>query len=77
MTRFIEGTARSQVTLLPECLDDFVEADNPVRVVDAFVDMLDLAAMPEPITAMVFIEVPIAQTASRDSVKVSTARSKA
>jgi transposase len=42
MTRFIEGIARDQVTLLPECLDDYVDADNPVRVVDAFVDMLDL-----------------------------------
>jgi len=42
MTRFIEGLARDQVTLLPECLDDYVADDNPVRVVDAFVDMLDL-----------------------------------
>ena len=42
MARFIEGIARDQVTLLPECLDDYVDADNPVRVVDAFVDMLDL-----------------------------------
>ena len=42
MKRFIEGQDRSQVTLLPECLDDFVAEDNPVRVVDAFVDELDL-----------------------------------
>ena len=42
MKRFIEGEGRDQVTLLPECLDDFVGADNPVRVVDAFVDELDL-----------------------------------
>jgi transposase len=42
MARFIEGIARDRVTLLPECLDDYVDADNPVRVVDAFVDMLDL-----------------------------------
>lgn len=42
MKRFIEGEGRHQVTLLPECLDDFVDADNPVRVVDAFVDELDL-----------------------------------
>jgi transposase len=42
MARFIEGIARDQVTLLAECLDDYVDADNPVRVVDAFVDMLDL-----------------------------------
>src|SRR5260221_13819977 len=42
MKRFIEGEDRSQVTLLPECLDDYITEDNPVRVVDAFVDELDL-----------------------------------
>ncbi len=42
MTRFIEGVVRDQVALLPECLDDYVAEDNPVRVVDAFIDMLDL-----------------------------------
>jgi transposase len=42
MKRFIEGADRSQVTLLPECLDDYMAEDNPVRVVDAFVDELDL-----------------------------------
>ncbi|MCM3563794.1 IS1182 family transposase [Hydrogenophaga intermedia] len=45
MPRFIEGQDRHQVTLLPECLDDFVAEDNPVRVVDAFVSELDLAAL--------------------------------
>lgn len=45
MKRFIEGESRHQVTLLPECLDDFVGADNPVRVVDAFVDELDLSGL--------------------------------
>lgn len=45
MKRFIEGQDRSQVTLLPECLDDFVGQDNPVRVVDAFVAELDLASL--------------------------------
>lgn len=45
MSRFIEGIARDQVTLLPECLDDYVEDDNPVRVIDAFVEMLDLGAL--------------------------------
>ena len=44
MKRFIEGEDRSQVTLLPECLDDYVGEDNPVRVVDVFVDELDLAS---------------------------------
>jgi len=45
MARFVEGEDRSQVALVPECLDDFVAADNPVRVIDAFVDELDLAAL--------------------------------
>ena len=42
MKRFIEGQIREQVILLPECLDDFVGAENPVRIVDAFVEELDL-----------------------------------
>lgn len=42
MKRFIEGEERAQVTLLPECLDDYIAEDNPVRVVDAFVDELRL-----------------------------------
>jgi hypothetical protein len=42
MKRFIEGVDRSQFTLLPEYLDDWVDESNPVRVVDAFVDALDL-----------------------------------
>src|SRR6187397_1079568 len=42
MKRFIEGEDRSQVTLLPDCLDDYIGQDNPVRVVDAFVEELDL-----------------------------------
>lgn len=45
MTRFIEGQDRHQVTLLPECLDDYIDEGNPVRVVDAFVGELDLAAL--------------------------------
>ena len=42
MKRFIEGEDRSQITLFPERLEDYVDDDNPVRVVDAFVDQLDL-----------------------------------
>jgi transposase len=38
MGRFVEGEDRSQSTLLPERLDDYVTEDNPVRVVDVFVD---------------------------------------
>ena len=45
MSRFVEGQDRSQVTLLPECLDDFVGEDNTVRVVDAFINELDMVAL--------------------------------
>jgi transposase len=45
MKRFIEGEDRRQVTLLPDCLDDYVAEDNPVRAVDAFVGELDLVAL--------------------------------
>src|SRR6266852_5903546 len=42
MAGFVAGTDRGQATLLPECLDDWVDDSNPVRVIDAFVEMLDL-----------------------------------
>lgn len=45
MKRFIEGEDRSQVTLLPASLEDYVGEDNPVRVIDAFIDELDLGAL--------------------------------
>src|SRR5262245_10797155 len=45
MARFIEGADRRQAALLPESLDDYVDADNPVRVVDAYVDALDLTEL--------------------------------
>ena len=45
MRRFVEGMDRGQWTLLPECLDDFIDESNPVRVIDVFVDALDLAEM--------------------------------
>ena len=45
MKRFIEGEDRSQITLFPDRLEDYVAEDNPVRVVDAFVDQLDLAGL--------------------------------
>jgi hypothetical protein len=44
MNRFIEGEDRWQATLLPDSLEDYVTDDNPVRVVDVFIDELDLAA---------------------------------
>ena len=40
MKRFIGGEDRQQITLLPECLDDYIGEDNPVGVVDVFVDEL-------------------------------------
>src|ERR1700752_2399616 len=42
MKRFVEGEDRSQSTLFPERLDDYICEDNPVRVVEAFVEELDL-----------------------------------
>src|SRR5262252_8358378 len=45
MGRFVEEADRGQWTLLPECLDDFIDESNPVRVIDVFVDTLDLAEM--------------------------------
>ena len=45
MKRFVEGVERSQRTLFPERLEDWVRDDNPVRVVDVFVDELDLGVL--------------------------------
>ena len=45
MKRFVQGQSRTQTTLLPECLDDYVSEENPVRVIDAFVDQLDLGKL--------------------------------
>ncbi|KAF1311251.1 hypothetical protein BLX42_09785 [Pseudomonas sp. SG-MS2] len=45
MRRFIDGEARTQVTLLQECLDDYITEENPVLEVDVFVDELDLGAL--------------------------------
>ena len=45
MNRFIKGEARSQATLFPERIDDYIDEENPVRVVDVFVDSIDLLAL--------------------------------
>ena len=45
MKRFVTGVDRVQSTLLPEYLDDFIDDSNPVRVIDAFVDALNLAEL--------------------------------
>jgi transposase len=45
MHRFIDGEDRMQQTLLPHCLEDYVGEENPVRVIEVFIDELDLAAL--------------------------------
>src|SRR5438874_13816224 len=45
MHRFIDGEDRLQQTLLPNSLEDYVSEENPVRVVEVFIDELDLAAL--------------------------------
>jgi transposase len=45
MKRFIEAQDRTQTTLLPACLDDYVADDNPARVIEAFVDALDIVKL--------------------------------
>ncbi len=45
MKRFIEGVGRGQSTLFPECLEGWVGEENPVRVIDVFVDELDLGGL--------------------------------
>ena len=42
MRRFVEGIDRGQATLFPECLEDWIDQDTPVRAIDAFVGKLDL-----------------------------------
>ncbi len=45
MNRFIEGADREQITLFPNRLEDWIDDDNPVHVIDAFVDALDLSGL--------------------------------
>src|SRR5882757_8589590 len=45
MKRFVEGEDRLQGALLPHCLDDYVTENNPVRVIEAFINELDLATL--------------------------------
>src|SRR6476620_6419897 len=45
MRRFVEGTDRGQSTLFPECLEDWIDEDNSVRVIDVFVEELDLGEL--------------------------------
>ena len=45
MKRYVEGLDRRQTFLLPESLDDYVDENNPVRVIDVFIEELDLTAL--------------------------------
>src|SRR5574343_896330 len=45
MKRFIQGESRTQSTLLPELLDDYIDEANPVRVIDVYVDELNLGKL--------------------------------
>src|SRR3974377_3449 len=45
MRRFVEGLDRGQTTLFPECLEDWIDENNPVRAIDVFVDELDLSEL--------------------------------
>ena len=45
MKRFVEGTDRGQSTLFPENLEDWIDEDNPVRVIDVFVEELELGEL--------------------------------
>jgi len=45
MGRLVEGVVRNQTTLFPECLDDWIDEGNPVRVIDALVDSIDLGEL--------------------------------
>lgn len=45
MSGFLEGLDRDEAMLMPKCLDEHVREDNPVRVDDAFVGMLDLTEL--------------------------------
>ena len=45
MKRFVDGMDRGQSTLFPECLEDWINEDDAVRVIDVFVDELDLAEL--------------------------------
>ena len=45
MGRFVQAADRDRASFLPACLEDYVDADNPVRVIDAFIDELDLAGL--------------------------------
>jgi len=57
MKRFVEGADRSQSTLFPERLDNYVGEDNPVRVVDVFVDEPETLSYPMPLVCSIGADV--------------------
>ena len=69
MKRFVEGQDRGQSTLLPECLKDWIDQNNPVRVIDVFVDGLDLADLGSLcLTATLMEAAPGARSSTADSL---------
>lgn len=45
MSRFIEGQSRTQSTMFPEVLDDYIHEDNPIRDIDMFINSLELSKL--------------------------------
>jgi len=45
MSGFIKGEGRSQATLFPEALDEYITEENPIRVIDVFFDHLDMSSL--------------------------------
>jgi transposase len=43
--QYIQKESRGQITFLPDCIEDYISEDNPVRVIDALVDSLDLPVL--------------------------------
>jgi len=43
--KYMEKRDRAQISFLPECVEDYIDDENPVRVIDAFVDSLDMEAL--------------------------------
>ena len=69
MKRFVEGADRGQSTLFPECLEDWIGEDNPVRVIDVFVEELELAQLGfdgvDSRARKMTVDYHVAQTATR------------
>ena len=65
MRRLVEEADRGLWTLLPECLNDFIDESNPVRVIDVFVNALDLAEMSFKRVEPATFDLPPERTSSR------------